>query len=170
MFTTLNQIRANSPCASGWKKLLVHLNKTIADAEPLNIATVIDRNGLDDALWCLQAVEYKDKEIRLYAVWCARQVQHLMTDKRIIDILDVSERFANGEATQEELNSARDAACDSARSASDSAWYSADAARLSASGAARRAADAVWDAALDARAARAAMRNAQETKLREICQ
>ena len=39
MKTTLNQIRANSPCPDGWRKLLAHLGKTQADDEPLSIAT-----------------------------------------------------------------------------------------------------------------------------------
>jgi len=56
-------------------------------------------------------------------VWCARQVQHLMTDKRSLDAIDVAERFANGLATENEL---------------DIAWAAARAA----------AGDAAWDAAL----------------------
>ena len=51
-----------------------------------------------------------DKELCLFAVWCARQVQHLMTDDRSIAAIDVAERHANGDATDEELNAARDAA------------------------------------------------------------
>ena len=123
MQTTLNKIRAHSPCAEGWRKLLAHLGKTQPDDEPLNIATILDSNGLDDALWCLRAVEGQDREIRLYAVWCARQVQHMMTDPRSIAVLDVAERFANGEATQAELNSARAAAGAAAWAAAwDAAW------------------------------------------------
>jgi len=96
MNTTLNKIRSKSPCADGWVKLLKHLGKPQADDEPLSLITILDSNGLDDALWCLQAVDGHDREIRLYAVWCARQVQHLMTDKRSLDAIDVAERFANG--------------------------------------------------------------------------
>lgn len=110
MYTTLNQIREYGPCTEGWRKLLDHLGKKAADDEPLAITTILDSNGLDDALWCLRAVKGHDKEIRLFAVWCARQVQHLMTDKRSTDALDVAERFANGEATQEEWDAAWDAA------------------------------------------------------------
>ncbi len=80
MNTTLNKIREHSPCACGWSKLLKHLGKKQADDEPLSIDTILDSNGLDDALWCLRAVEGHDKEIRLFAVWCARRVQHLLTD------------------------------------------------------------------------------------------
>ena len=110
MLTTLNQIRAYSPCKSGWTKLLAHLGKASADDAPLSIITVLDSNGLDDALWCLQAVKGHDREIRLYAVWCARQVQHLMTDPVSLAALDVAERFANGEATDTERAAAWDAA------------------------------------------------------------
>jgi hypothetical protein len=108
MKTTLNQIRECNPCAEGWTKLLQHLNKTKADDEPLSLLTVLDSNGFDDALWCLRAVKGYDKEKRLYAVWCARQVQHLMPDKRSVKALDVAERYANGEASDEELKIARD--------------------------------------------------------------
>ena len=85
MNTTLNAIREHSPCADGWAKLLRHLGKTQADDDPLPILTVIESNGLDDALWALRAVHGREREIRLFAVWCARQVQHLMTDKRSVD-------------------------------------------------------------------------------------
>ena len=110
MKTTLNAIRKHRPCESGWRKLLKNLGKTQADDDPLSIVTILDSNGLDDALWCLRAVEGHDREIRLYAVWCARRVQHLMTDPRSIAALDVAERFVNGEATREELADAEAAA------------------------------------------------------------
>lgn len=79
-----------------------------------------------------------DRTLRLFAVWCARQVQHLMEDERSIAALDVAERFANGEATSEELAAARAAA-----------------------GAARDAAEAAMAAARDAR-------DTQAAKLREM--
>lgn len=103
MKTTLNKIRAYSPCVKGWSTLLMHLGKSKADNEPLSIETIIDSNGIEDAVWCLRAVEGYDREIRLFAIWCARQVQHLMSDPRSIAALDVAERFANGEATDCEL-------------------------------------------------------------------
>lgn len=117
MKTTLNAIRAHQPCADGWKKLLQHLGKTEADDEPLPIKTILISNGLDDALWCLHAVEGYDKEMRLLAVAYARQVQHLMTDPRSIAALDVAERHAHGKASNDELAAARDAAWDAARAA-----------------------------------------------------
>jgi hypothetical protein len=182
MNTTLNAIREHCPCADGWQKLLRHLGKTQADDEPLSIITVLDSNGLDDALWCLRAVTGHDREIRLYAVWCARQVQHLMTDPRSIAALDVAERHADGLATDEELTAARDAAeaawaawaaardaawaaaeaaGDAAEAAGDAAWAAWAAARGAALAAARGAAcDAAWDAAWAAAEAAWAARDA----------
>lgn len=141
MKTTLNQIRSHSPCTDGWRKLLAHLGKTAPDNEPLPLLTVLDSNGLDDALWCLRAVDGYDREKRLLAVRFARRVQHLMRDPRSLAALDVAERHANGQATDEELKAARDAASAAAAAA-------AEAASLEAARAAARAADrdAAWAA------------------------
>ena len=151
IYTTLNRIRAHSPCANGWHKLLAHLGKTKSDDEPLALVTVLDSNGLDDALWCLRAEPQHSSIWRLLAVHYARQVQHLMTDPRSLTALDVAERHAHGLATDDELFAARDAAMgtawDAARvaaweTAPDAAWYAAwyaarDAARDATLGVAR---------------------------------
>ena len=165
IYTTLNRIREHAPCARGWSKLLKHLGKTQADDEPLPYSVILKSNGLDDALWCCRAEPQHSKEWRLFAVRCARSVQHMMTDARLIAALDVAERHANGKATDDELSAAWDAARDAARAAAwDAAW---DAARAAARAAARDAAraaawDAAWDAARDAErdAARDAERDA----------
>jgi len=92
-----------------------------------------------------------DRELRLFAVWSARQVQHLMTEARSLAALDVSERHANGEASDQELAAAGDAA---RAAAGDAAWAAAgDAARAAAWAAAGDAARAAaWAAAGDAQA------------------
>jgi len=104
MKTTLNQIQEKSPSIGTWRKLLTSLGKTKADDDPVTIAQIIDSNGIADALWCLRAVQGRDHEIRLYAVWCARQVQHMMTNPRSLAALNVAERFAIGEETKAELS------------------------------------------------------------------
>lgn len=53
-----------------------------------------------------------DKDLRLFAVWSARQVQHLMRDSRSLAALDVAERYARGEAADDELTAAWAAARD----------------------------------------------------------
>lgn len=152
MKTTLNQIREHGPCGikpnadgtlSGLRKLMHTLGKTTTDDEPVSIVQILESNGLDDALWCLRAVKGCDKEIRLFAVWCARQVEHLMTDERSKHALVVAERHANGEATDTELAAARDAAW-------DAAWDAAGAAAWDAAGVAQekelRRVCAKWEA------------------------
>ena len=99
-----------------------------------------------------------DKQLRLFAVWCVRQVQHLLKDKRSIEALDVAERYANGKATDEELKFARDAAGAAAWNARAAAWAAMDAAW-----AARATAWAAWAARA---AARAAAWDAQDNYLR----
>ena len=136
--TTLNAIRAHGPCHSGWAKLLEHLGKTSADDVPLPFAVIVESNGLDDALWACRSAPQYDRDWRLFAVWCARQVQHLMTDKRSLDALDVAERHANGQATDTELSAAWAAAWDAAGAAARAAAWAA--ARAAAGAAARAAA------------------------------
>ena len=108
--TTLNKIREHQPCKDRWEVLLKALGKTQADDEPLPFTTILDVLGLDDALWCCKSSPEYDKEWRLFAVWCARQVQHLLTDQRALDVLDIAERYANSLATDQEMAAAWEAA------------------------------------------------------------
>ncbi len=62
-------------------------------------------------------------QLRLFAVRCARRVQHLMADPRSIAALNVAERHAKGEATDDELVTAWAAAV--AAVAADAAWDAA---------------------------------------------
>ena len=186
--TTLNAIRAHGPCANGWQTLLAHLGKTKSDDEPLHLLTILASNGLSDALWCMRAMPEHSRHWRLYAVWCARRVQHLMTDERSVAALDVAERHATGEATDAELCAARAAAMAAARAAAwaaawaaarNAAWAAWDAARDAAWAAAWAARDAAWDAGDAGDAAWAARnaawaawdaaRDAQAARLREVC-
>ena len=164
--TTLNKIREHEPCTDGWKKLLTYLGKTEADDEPLAFTTILDSNGLDDALWCMRSAPEYDKDWRLFAVWCARQVQHLMTDQRSLDAIDVAERYVHGQATDGELVAAWVATWDAAgaaRVAARTAW---------ATWAARDEAGAAWAARDAAGAAGAAAgdaaRAAQTIELRRV--
>lgn len=169
IYTTLNRIRSHDPCELGWKKLLKHLGKKKPDDEPLAFTTILESNGLDDTLWCLRSVPEENNRWRLLAVRFARTVQHLMDDERSIAALDVAERHARGGASDEELETAREAAWAAAQAAAEaSAWAAAEASawepawdaaweavREAAWAAAKAAAweaakDAAWDAAMDA--------------------
>ena len=118
-----------------------------------------------------------DQELRSFAVFCARQVEHLTADQRSKDAINTAEKFAKGKATREELAAACDAARHAARAtawaaawaaacdaACDAARYAARATAWAAAADADAAADAACDAAWDA--GLAAARAAQSDWLR----
>jgi hypothetical protein len=80
-----------------------------------------------------------DKELRLFAVFCVRSVEHLLTDQRSKNAIEVAERFVNGDATDEELA----AAWSDAR---DAAWAEACVAAVSGVRSSAHAAWAAWAA------------------------
>ena len=129
--TTLAAIRAASPCEEGWRKLLGTLGKTSADDEPLDLLTVLDSNGLDDALWVLSYAMPDDRLARHFHAWCAEHVLHLFEAERPNDtrVRDQIAMLRNDEAD--------DAARDAARAAAGAA--AGDAARAAARDAARAA-------------------------------
>jgi hypothetical protein len=173
---TLADLRKEGACHDGYNKVVRMLQGrefTDEDSdrtsyirfpykESIPLTKILESNNLDDALWAVRCVKGSDRDLRLFAVWCARQVQHLMKDQRSIDALNVAEKFANGEATQGELAAARDAAMDAARDAARAAAW--DAAWAAAWAAAR---DAAMDAAMDA--ARDAARAAQKEMFIKMC-
>ena len=115
--TTLQAIRAHNPCDDGWKQLLKALGKTGPDNEPLLLETILEHNGIWDALWALRCVVGYQNAIRLYRCYCVRCAlpafeTRYPNDKRPRNAIEISERFARGLATEEELKTARDAAWD----------------------------------------------------------
>lgn len=130
--TTLKDLRKHDACISGYNRLACHVTGNefnparntyvrLRHDEPIPLATILASNDLDDALWALRACKQTPELVRaerLFAVWCARQVAHLMTDPRSIAAMDVAERHADGDATDAEL----DAAWAAARAA---AWAAA---------------------------------------------
>ena len=117
--TTLAAIRAASPCESGWKKLLAALGKTKADNEPLDLLTVLNSNGLDDALWVMSFAMPDDRLARHFQAWCAEQVLHIFgavhpDDRRVHDQIEMLRR---DDATEAERAAARAAARDAAGAA-----------------------------------------------------
>ena len=169
--TTLAAIRAASPCEPGWKKLLAALGKTKADDEPLDLLTVLNSNGLDDALWVMSFAMPDARLARHFQAWCAEQVLHIFEAVRPDDrrVRDQIEMLRRDDATKAERDAARTAAMDAARTAERTAAM--DAERTAAWDAAWTAAwDAARTAALDAALATAwdAARNAQERQLRKM--
>jgi len=96
----------------------------ILDCEQLSAA---------DRIWLVVREEVMElRDIRLFALRCAKRVEHLMEDQRSKDGLEVVARFLDGKGTQEELESARDAANTAARAAAWAAAWAAAVARAAA--------------------------------------
>jgi hypothetical protein len=151
---SLNEIKIYHPCSSGWKKALSALGKTEADDEQIPVSRFLETNGLNDTLWVLRCLPDYANLWRLFAVWCAKQVEHMMTDERSKDALEVAERYAIGEATQADLDAANAADWDAVNTAAwettrPAAWDAADATASSATNSAAWHATrpAVWGAA-----------------------
>jgi len=99
---TIEDIRSWDPCYDPRKHLPDNWSGTALDI--LRLDTVPP----EDRLWVVLRPEIlDDKTMRLFAVWCARSVQHLMSDPRSVAAIDVAEKFANGNATEAELVAAR---------------------------------------------------------------
>ena len=110
----------------------------------MSFLTILESNELDDTLWCLRAApDDWMSNFRMYAIWCAKQVEHLMVDERSKNALVVAQNHALGLATDNELEAAARAAW---AAAGDAARAAGDAARAAA-GAARAARAAAWAAA-----------------------
>jgi hypothetical protein len=173
----LPKVEKLDKCSSGYHSCKPDQILQWLNAEMYEVEYKTPPEGDKEKVWGTQirfvrkVDKWNDKTARLFAVWCAREALKLVDkpDPRSVKACDVAERFANGEATQEERaaagEAARDAAGDAARDAAGdaawaAAWYAArDAARYAAWAAARAAAGD---------AARYAARVAQTKKLWEM--
>lgn len=108
--TTLRRLDELSPCQKGRVRMLAHLGKPGPDDEPLPYDVMLNAIGLFMTVYCCPAEPRYERHWRRFAVWCARQVQHLIRSPECVAALDVAERFCNGDATESELAEAAAAA------------------------------------------------------------
>ena len=104
MLTTLNGIKSYNPCGNGWSKLLKSLDKTKADDEPLSLGYILKSNGIEDAVWALQVLDYKDE--CLFRADVAESVLHIFEerypdDKRPREAINGIRKWHRGEITFE---------------------------------------------------------------------
>jgi hypothetical protein len=103
-------IRSFKPCYDP-------LEVGIPDDETISVADWVEKyrdvvKSKVDIIWLLCRNEFlSDKDLRLFAVWCARSAYKYCTkehpiDRRSVAAVDCAERFAHGNATIEELNAA----------------------------------------------------------------
>jgi len=135
---TMADIKSLNPCFDPVKKFSVPENWSGTLLDILEDSRISDI----DKIWAVtQLVD--DKTKRLFAVHCAREALKNIKnpDPRISACIEVVERFANGQATEEERSAAESAAWSAARSA---AWSAAESAAWSAAESAARS--AAWSA------------------------
>ena len=127
LHTTLRLLKDHNACVDGYKKLRRHLPKKWKLDTHISLTTILESNGVDDALWALRAVlpeeeTDRDRLARLMAADFAEHVlpiwqKHNPGDDRPAYAIATARRFACEEAAKEELAAARDAACAAARDA-----------------------------------------------------
>jgi hypothetical protein len=77
--------------------------------EPLSQNLWLSARSLDDAAWMIRRVweDTKCPSIRksqLFAIACARHVWHLLTDERLRQAVEIAEKYADGLATEAEVD------------------------------------------------------------------
>ena len=106
------------------KDLLNWLNEAIYEAEYRGEVIEDDNKIVCRDVRLLRRMNWDDKVARIFACWCAEQVLPIFEkkypqDNRPRKAIETARLFAEGKASKEELASACDAACASAR---DAAW------------------------------------------------
>ena len=156
--TTLNEIRKFNPCKEGWTKLLKFLDKTEADDEPLLMSTILESNGLLDAIWCLRAFHAEHRQAVVdFDCDCAESALPIWEEWAKVNDLE------NLETPRQAITMARNSSCADAVHAANAACaaraadaaarahaYAASYAAYAAAHAARAASSDAADAADDA--------------------
>ena len=125
--TTLAEIRAHKPCASGWRTLATALGSDYGDTTPLPLARIVDTNGIADALWALVRVCPDGKRIAVeFAADCAERVLPIWEarypdDDRPRKAIEA----ARGGSANADANAAANAAAYAAADCDERAWQQA---------------------------------------------
>lgn len=118
--TTLNRIRACSPCTAGWRKLIKHLGEDFDPDAEINLLTILDSNGVADMLWCLRATNQDSKRTSSQiAIEFAEQALPIFEERRPDDLrprkaIQAARDYLDGKISLEELRKARSDAADAA--------------------------------------------------------
>lgn len=118
--TTLEALRDDGACYAGYNRLVRALQGNIFTHEDsirenylhfaydgtIDIEFIFKSNGLDDALWALRCCKQTpelEKQERLFAIWCVKQIQYRVGDEQTMSIIHTVERYVDGEISREEL-------------------------------------------------------------------
>ncbi len=120
----LEDIKSHKPCISGWQKLIRSLDRrTEGD---VSLSHILDSNGIEDAIWCLRTLPYRDQ--CLFRADVAELVVHLCNDEKPRQAIAAIRQWHKGEINDQELAAYADAyAATYAAYAAYAATYAADA-------------------------------------------
>lgn len=121
--TTLRRCLKVEPPPNYFGKLLIHLGKQRVDDDPLPYTEIVEALGILCALYFCTAEPEHERHWRRFAVWCARQVEHLIKSPECAAALDVADRFTRGEASRQDLDAASAAAWRTAYDGEDRAGW-----------------------------------------------
>jgi hypothetical protein len=114
---TLEQIRKHNSCQEGWEQLLKFQGKTKADNEPFPFSSLLESNGLNDALWALRCLD-DPKLAQLLAIAFAQEVLGFMESQRSRNAIRIAHLYLHGEVREAEVEEAYSQAFSAARAAS----------------------------------------------------
>lgn len=80
--TSLVDLRKHAPCESDFRLLLINLNKTIHDNEPLSLNTIVSFCDLNLSLWCLRACQLDENDkrsLKYFNLDMINSISHLFT-------------------------------------------------------------------------------------------
>jgi len=121
--TTFRSLREHDACVERYE----HLRKALprgeyGDDTPISLLTILDVNGVEDALWALRACGDGAIPIaRELTIRCAEHVEHIGAPE-VAACNRVTRRYLRGQATREELMAAW-AAEAAARAEAEAAWW-----------------------------------------------
>ena len=152
---TLRDIRAASPCTSGWARLVTRLGNPPKTTQ-LSLGDIVISNNVTDAWWCIRVLDWSNINVRRAVIRAllpsVQRASAHTTDQRVHTAIAALLLWANGddtvdlEAAAEATSAARTAAAKAARTAAAEATSAAEAA-AAAAWAAEAAAEAAWTAA-----------------------
>jgi len=98
----LEDIRDKHPCADGWKRLVKSLDGRTEGN--VSLSHILDSNGIEDAVWCLRVLPYRDQ--CLFRADVAELTVHLCDDPRPKQAIDAIRQWHSGEIGDQSFNDA----------------------------------------------------------------
>lgn len=105
----LSDIRKFKPCVNGWKRLITALGGVYDPDRTISIGDVVLSNDMDDAMWCLRALDWTDVNMNRVVVRALLPSVHRATvyalDPSVFDCVTALKTWTLSESTAFEYRS-----------------------------------------------------------------